>query len=369
MNGIKIHPIKDKKELQSLLDTILTTNLYFANLSKEHWNGIAKPLYSLGKLEEFIIKIASIQENTYPKINKKAILVMCADNGIVKEGVSQVGQEVTGIVSRNIAKGIASVNKMADYTNTKVIAIDIGIAQKNPIPQLLPYKIAYGTRNFLYDDAMTKKEMFSAITVGIEMVRQCKESNIHLIGTGEMGIGNTTTSTAIASVLLNIPAKEITGRGAGLTDIGLQRKIEVISKGIQKRKPDTKDPLDILAKLGGLDIAGLVGIFIGGGIYKIPIVIDGVISAVSALLAYRLCPRLREYMLPSHISKEIVARKVFAELDISPCIDANLCLGEGTGCTLLFAMLEMAMRVYQDNIRFQDIQVEQYRDYKENGGL
>lgn len=324
------------------------------------FDSIAKPLKSLGKLEEAIIKIAGVIENHEVDIEKKALLIMCADNGVVEEGVTQTGQEVTAIVAENFLEKKASVSIMAGYTNTALFPIDIGIARDTNI---INKKIAYGTKNLAKEAAMTRKEAESAIQIGIDMVLELKEKGYQIIATGEMGIGNTTTSSAIASVLLEKSVEEVTGKGAGLSSEGLSRKIKVIKEAILLHNPDKEDMIDVLSKVGGFDIGGLVGVFLGGAIYRIPVVIDGFISAVAALMAVRMNPLVKDFILPSHVSKEPAAQFILEELGLSPFITCDMCLGEGTGAVALFPILDMAVRVYQEMSTFEQIQVEAYQSF------
>lgn len=349
--------------MESILHEIEDIDAGIFEESVKHWNSIAKPLHGLGKLEEMISRIAAIQRNVIPRIDKKTIIIMCADNGIVEEGVSQTGQEVTAIVTKNFTTGDTSVNKMAKHVNAGIIPVDIGVNADfcASIP-LHHAKVAKGTRNFRKADAMTKEEALKAIQIGMDLVQRCKREGTQIIGTGEMGIGNTTTSAAMASVLLNLPVGEVTGRGAGLSGEGLKNKIKVISDGILKRKPRADDPLDVLCKLGGLDIAGLVGVFLGGARYQVPVCLDGLITSVAALAAKRICPKTTQYMLASHLSKEPAGKKIMEELCLRPVIDANLALGEGTGACLLFGMLDTAMCVYENRTTFADIQIDDYRE-------
>ncbi len=332
--------------------------------SIRHWNGIAKPIDGLGKLEELVAKIAGITGKADVNLGKKAVLVMCADNGILEERVTQSDNSVTAIVSANMAKGIASVNRMAAVANAEVIPIDIGIARDIEVPGLRNHKIAYGTRNFAKEPAMTKEEVWSAIHLGMELVRTLKEEGYGILATGEMGIGNTSTSSAMTSALLGISAEKVTGKGAGLDQEGVLRKKEVIRKAIEKYQLKKEQTIEILCTFGGLDIAGLTGVFIGGACYHIPIVIDGVISEVAALTATRLFPEIKPYLIASHISKEPGAIAIIEELGLDPMIHGNLALGEGTGAVLLFPMLEMALSVYRENVTFEDNKTPAYVKYE-----
>jgi nicotinate-nucleotide--dimethylbenzimidazole phosphoribosyltransferase len=326
--------------------------------SRVRFDSIAKPLRSLGKLEEAVVKIAGIIENNHVLIDKKALVIMCADNGVVSEGVTQTGQEVTAIVAENFLQKRASVSIMAGYTNTDIYPIDIGIARDTNI---INKKIAYGTKNFAKEPAMTMNEAKQAIETGIAIVGELKEKGYQILATGEMGIGNTTTSSAIASVLLEKSVEEVTGKGAGLSSAGLARKIKVIKEAILLHNPDKADILDVLSKVGGFDIGGLVGVFLGGATYRIPIVIDGFISAVAALMAVKMNPLVKDYLLPSHVSKEPAAHLILEELGLEPFITCDMCLGEGTGAVALFPILDMAVNVYQEMSTFEQIQVDAYQ--------
>lgn len=331
--------------------------------SKKQWDNIAKPLRGLGILEDLIVKIAGIQGDKNIQIKKRGIVVMCSDNGVVEEKVTQTDQSVTAIVAENFAKGIASVNQMAAMADITILPIDIGIATDVSYSGIRNRKIAYGTKNLAKEPAMTKEQALRAIEIGIQLVKELKEEGYNLLGTGEMGIGNTTTSSAIASVVLNVPVEKVTGQGAGLSNEGIERKIMVIKNALALHQPDPLDPIDVLSKLGGFDIGGLTGVFLGGGMYGVPIIIDGAISAVAALLATKICETTVEYMIPSHLGKEPVSQLVMKELSLTPIIHGELALGEGTGTALLFPLLDMANNVYQQNNTFENIQVPAYTNY------
>lgn len=223
--------------------------------AKEHWDNIAKPIGSLGVFEDLIIKIAGIQGSKKVDISKKAVVIMCSDNGVVREKVTQTDSSVTAIVTENFAKGIASINQMAAAAGAKVIPVDIGVNKDLESPGIINKKVGYGTGNIAKEPAMTMEQALKAIEIGMEIVRDLKEDGYRIIGTGEMGIGNTTTSSAVASVLLNLPVREVTGKGAGLSDEGLNRKVRVIEEAICINQTDSGNPVEVLAKLGGYDIA------------------------------------------------------------------------------------------------------------------
>lgn len=352
----------------------LTWNNKHMELPKENvrkkilanWDAVAKPIDGMGRFETLIATIGAILEDEQVSIEKKAILIMCADNGIVEEGVSQSGQEVTRAVAENMGKGMSSVGRMAKQAGADTIPIDIGINTERPIPGVLDRKVCKGTRNFRKEPAMTMEEMFRAIETGIEIVAECKKAGYQLLGTGEMGIGNTTTSSAVAAALLPCEVEEVTGRGAGLTDEKLIHKIEVIREAIETHDLYHASALQILQTVGGLDIAGLVGVCLGGAHYHIPIVLDGVISMVAALLAERIVPGTKAYMIPSHMGKEPAVHRLTEALGIEPAIDGKMALGEGTGAAMMFTLLDMALAIYHESASFTEIRVEQYERYKKS---
>lgn len=325
---------------------------------KEHWDAIAKPLGSLGRLEEHIIQIAGIQRTPRVELKKKGLVIMCADNGVVAEGVTQSGQEVTAIVAENFLDTRSCAAIMCKDTGTDILPIDIGMAVDTP--RVEKRKIAYGTRNLAKEPAMTRKEALRAIGVGIQYVDELKEKGYGILATGEMGIGNTTTSSAISAVLLGIEPELVTGRGAGLSTQGLNKKIAVIKEAIALHRPDKKDPVDVLAKVGGFDIAGLVGVFLGGGANGIPVVVDGFISAVAALLAVRICPTVSDYILASHVSREPAGTLLLDALGKKASLTCDMCLGEGTGAVALFPLLEMGLHIYREMATFDETEIETY---------
>ncbi len=251
--------------------------------TRKQWLSIAKPLFSLGKLEDIITKISGIKGDSLYSIERKALIVMCADNGVVEEGVTQTGQEVTAVVTENFSRGLTSACIMSKTAGVDVVPVDIGVAVDVKGVTDKRIKVAYGTNNIAKGAAMTRGQAVSAIEVGINKVIELRDKGYDIIATGEMGIGNTTTSSAIMSCLFDLQAEEVTGRGAGLTKEGLRKKIGVVKKAIDINKPDKNDSIDVISKIGGFDIAGLAGVFIGGGACRIPIVIDGFISAISAV--------------------------------------------------------------------------------------
>ena len=331
-------------------------------IAQKRWDSIAKPLHSLGKLETLLIQIAGITGNAEVDLSRRGLIAMCADNGVVEEGVTQTGQEVTAIVAENFLKYDTAVGVMCKQNHAEIFPVDMGMVTDTKVRT--DRKIAYGTQNMTKGPAMTREQAVKGLEAGIDMVRELNDKGYRILATGEMGIGNTTTSSAVASVLLKQPVEEMTGRGAGLTSEGLVRKINAIQKAIALNEPDPEDAIDVLAKVGGLDIAGMAGVFLGGAVYGIPVVMDGFISCVSALIAMRICPAARDYILASHVSKEPAAHLILENMGKEAIIHADMCLGEGTGAVALFPILDLAAAVYHSMSTFDDIHVEQYEELK-----
>ena len=331
--------------------------------AQARWDHVAKPLNSLGKLERLIVQIAGVQGTPDISIDKRCALIFCADHGVVAEGVSQSGNEVTGLVAKSIAEGTANINLMASVSRTDVFAVDMGMV--STVPGTIDRRIAAGTQNMVHVPAMTRIQAEHAIQAGIDLVGEMKARGYQLIATGEMGIGNTTASTAMACTLLGRSPEELTGRGAGLSDAGLIRKRDAITRALEVNHPDAGDPIDVLAKVGGFEIAGMVGAFLGGMQHGVPVIIDGVISAVAALVAARICPSTVEAMLPSHMSREPAMVRIMAELSMEPILHADMALGEGTGAVALIPLLDMALRVYHGPHTFDDLGMAAYTPQEE----
>lgn len=330
-------------------------------LCQKRWDSIAKPLHSLGKMEDYLVQTAGIIGDANVKFDKKALIVMCADNGVVAEGVTQSEQNVTAIVSENFLSDKATAAILCRQTGADIFPIDIGIAVDTKLEN---HKIAYGTRNMAKEPAMTREEAERAMEVGIQKVAELAGKSYKIIATGEMGIGNTTTSSALASYFLKEDVEKMTGRGAGLTSKALEKKIAVVRKAIEDYSPSFTDAVDALAALGGFDIAGLAGVFIGGAIYHIPIVMDGFISTTAALTATRICPECADYIMASHVSKEPAAEKILAALGKEAALYCDMCLGEGTGAVTLFPILDLAVEIYEQMSTFEDIDIEAYVELK-----
>ena len=329
--------------------------------ARARWDQIAKPLNGLGVLEEDLVRIAAAQRTPDVVLTPRALAVMCGDNGIVEEGVTQTGQDVTAIVAGHMGWGQSCVCLMASYAGAKVVPVDVGMALREELPGVINRKVAPGTKNFLKEPAMTREQAVEAMEAGIWTAERFREMGIRLAGSGEMGIGNTTTSSAVISVLLNLPPEKVTGRGAGLDTPGYQRKVCAVREGIRLRQPDPADPLDVLSKVGGFDIGGLAGFYIGCGALEIPVILDGLICCSAALLAVKLCPQLGDYLLASHAPAEPGGNPALTALGLKPAISAGLCLGEGTGAAALLPLLDMARKVYCSMSSFEEENVEQYQ--------
>lgn len=332
--------------------------------AREKWNSVAKPLGSLGLLENAVEKIAAVQGTANVDINSRAVVVMCADNGVISEGVSQSDSSVTAICVNAIANGTSNINVLSDAFGARVIAVDMGIKETSVNPRLVDKRIAGGTRNIADGAAMTPEQAEKAICAGMDIVGELKKENIKIIVTGEMGIGNTTVASALASILLSLPPRRVTGRGAGLDSAAFERKISVIERAVRVNNPDKSRPIELLSRLGGFDIAGIVGLFLGGAFYRVPVVIDGVISAVAAVIAGRINPISVEYMLPSHVSAEPAGKLLLESLALKPLITAGMRLGEGTGGVMLLPLLDGALSIYSSAHRFDDISIERYKNLK-----
>ncbi|HNZ10085.1 MAG TPA: nicotinate-nucleotide--dimethylbenzimidazole phosphoribosyltransferase [Smithellaceae bacterium] len=327
-----------------------------AHRARIRQNQLTKPPGSLGRLEEISIRLAGMKADPCPSVSRKAVIVMAADHGIAAEGISAFPSEVTKQMVMNFLQGGAAVNVLARQAGASLTIVDIGVASDfDPsLPGLLQRKVARGTRNMVRGPAMTRKEAERAIGVGMEVLDKEAENGLDLLATGDMGIGNTTPSSAIASVLTGLPVAAVTGRGTGLTDAGLSHKVKVIEQAIALNRPDPKDAMDVLCKVGGLEIAGLAGVMIASASRRIPVVVDGFISTAAAMIATGLVPDVRHYLFGSHESVEIGHRVMHKHLGLAPLLNLNLRLGEGTGAVLAFHLVEAASRIIREMATFAE---------------
>lgn len=355
---------------------------------KKNWDSIAKPLDSLGHLEDLVARIGAVQGTVHPAAGKSAVIILCADNGVVEEGVSQVDQSVTRICSENIARGKTTVGIMAQESGTDIITVDVGINTSSELPGIINRKIRNGTRNFCREPAMTEQELNSALEVGKNLAKECREKGYEIVCVGEMGIGNTTTSSALAASMLGLKAEMVTGRGAGLSDDGLARKIKVVQAALDKYgfSPECegfssaeglscpyennsedfrrKFAMKALQTVGGFDIAAMTGIYLAARENHLPVVLDGAISLVAALAAEMIEKGTKNYLIPSHKSREPLVEKVTEALGLEPVLDASMALGEGTGAVLMMNIIHTAIAVYEKSVPFSFSGVEQYKRYK-----
>lgn len=322
--------------------------------TQKRLDNLTKPLGSLGILEDLAKLVVGITENEKPQLNKKVIFTMVGDHGVVEEKVSAYPKEVTPQMVYNFLRGGAGINVLAKHVGAKVIVVDMGVASDLEKKEgLVIKKINYGTKNFLKEPAMTRKEAVSSIEAGIDVVKdEYKKNGIDIIGTGDMGIGNTTSSSAIVSAFTKENVKRVTGRGTGIDVAGLENKVKVIEKSLKLHKPDPKDPIDVLSKVGGFEIGGLAGVILAGASLKIPVVIDGFISGASALIAFGIEPKVRDYIIASHCSVEIGHRITLDYLGIKPLFNFNMRLGEGTGSALAMTIVEAGVKILNEMATF-----------------
>ncbi len=314
--------------------------------ARDKWNAVAKPIGSLGELECAIERIAALVGDADFSLDKRAVVVLCADNGVVAQGVTQSQPDITTVIAGSVARGISSVCKMAHVAGVDAYSVDMGMLDPSDVPGVIDRHVARSTNDISTGPAMSREQAVAAMQTGIDLVAEFKQRGYKLLATGEMGIGNTTTSSAMVAAFFGLPASEVAGRGAGLSDAGLERKRAAIEQALLVNAPNPDDPIDVLAKLGGFDIAGMTGMFIGGALQRVPIIIDGFISALAAYTAARIAPASRCAMLASHVSAEPAAHLLFEQLGLNPVIHAGMRLGEGTGAVLLPPMLDAALALY-----------------------
>lgn len=321
--------------------------------AQKHLDNLLKPIGSLGKLEGIAVQISAITGKVTNVLKKKCVVVFAADNGICAEGVSGAPTSVTVSQFLNMTKGLTGINVLSSQAGSDLYLVDIGVNGDLPYEKIINKKIRRGTGNILHEPAMTREQAIKAMEIGIELVRDLRAKNYQVIGTGEMGIGNTSTSGAVIMSLTGRSADEVIGMGTGMREEDYQHKKEVIKAAVAKRKPNSDDPIDVLSKVGGLDIAGMTGVFLGCASYKIPVVIDGVISIAAALLAARLNPLTVQYMIPSHLSAEPGYAAAAEELGLDPYLMLDMRLGEGSGCPLTFFLIDCALAISREMGTFE----------------
>ncbi|WP_062198068.1 nicotinate-nucleotide--dimethylbenzimidazole phosphoribosyltransferase [Massilibacterium senegalense] len=319
-----------------------------------HLNHLTKPISSLGRLEELAVQLAGISQDPFAQYKDKRVVIMAADHGVVAEGVSAFPQEVTPQMVQNFLNHGAAINVMTKTVGASVVCVDVGVASDiSSFEGMIHKKVAFGTKNFAKEPAMTEQEVWQAIEVGIQVAKEQIEDGAKVLATGEMGIGNTTPSSAVLSVLANIEPINVVGAGTGLNQEQVKHKANVIKQAIELHKPNREDAVDVLQKVGGLELAALCGLCLGAAIMKTPIVIDGFISTVSALCAATISPNAKAYMIPSHHSVEPGHTNALQALGLQAYFPLNMRLGEGTGATITFPMIDMASNIMREMASFE----------------
>lgn len=348
---------------------------HYRVLAQQHWDSLGKPIDSLGVLEQHVTKLCMIERTAQPRINRRALAVLCADHGCVREGVTQTDSSVTRIVAENFARGLTTTSVLARQFAVDLFPIDVGMlaASAGPMPTSAALRtdlvndrcLQHGSGDIAIEPAMSEEVGARALALGRSLVRELKAQGYDILLTGEMGIGNTTPTSALFSAYLGLPVEETVGRGAGLSDEGLERKRDCVRRAL--RRVGHKNAKQLLFELGGLEIATMAGMFLGAVEEQMPIVIDGAISTAAALAASRICEEekaVADVSLASHVSKDGAARKALEALGLRAIIDADMSLGEGSGAVLLMPMLDAALAVYRGMGSFDDIHVEAYHRFK-----
>jgi len=345
------------KELNKIINGIKDVDRETIKAADRRVTSLAKPLKSLGKLEEISIKLSGITGKVKNDINKKMVIIMCSDNGVVEEGVASAPQSVTLAQTINFTKGLTGVAVLAKANNAELMVIDVGINCDFKHPDVINRKIRKSTYNMAKGSAMSHEEAIQGLLIGIEAVKNAKDMHYEILGVGEMGIGNTSTSSAVLSALTDVNVEDVVGRGGGITDETFKWKKEVVKTAIKINKPIKDNPIDVISKVGGFDIAAMAGVFLGAAYYKIPVVIDGFISSVAALIAFRLNSKTRDYMFTSHDSRELGFKVAMDELKLSPILNLDMALGEGSGCPLAFSIIDSACSVMNNMATFEEAEI------------
>jgi len=344
--------------MQETVKKILPVKDEFGERAQKRLDSLTKPLGSLGRLEEFARRLVAITEDPMPDLDKKVVFIFAGDHGVTEESVSAYPKEVTAQMVFNFLRGGAGINVLARHAGAEVVVVDIGVDYdftkegESPLTDFILKKVISGTRNMRKGPAMTRQEAEQCIELGIELANEYSKKGYKIFGTGDMGIGNTTPSSAIASVLTGRSVSEVTGRGTGIGDDTLKNKIKVITDSITLNRPDPEDPLDVLSKVGGAEIGGIAGLILGASANRIPVVIDGFISTAGALIAYCLEPKTKDYMFAAHNSVEIGHKAMLEKMGLRPILDLDLRLGEGTGAALAMLMIEAGLKIYKEMATF-----------------
>lgn len=329
-------------------------------VARKRQDSLTKPLGSLGRLEELSIKIAGIRGEPMPKLEHKAIVTMAADHGVVAEGVSLYPQEVSRQMVLNFLRGGAAINVLASQVGARVVVVDMGvIGGFPPNPGLLCKMIDFGTKNMTLGPAMSRQQAINALEAGIEVVEAEMSEGLDIVATGDMGIGNTTASSAICAAITGEPVEKVTGRGAGIDDEQLMHKVDIIKRALEINQPDSKDSIDVLAKVGGFEIGGLAGVILAAAAHRIPVVIDGFISGAAALIAAGLSPQVKDYLIAAHVSAEAGHRVLLDFLGLRPLLNLEMRLGEGSGAALGIFLVEASVNILAGMATFNEAGVSE----------
>ena len=351
-----------EKELRVRLSSIQPLKKDFFSRAQTRLDRLTKPLGSLGQLEEMAKRYVAIVEEVNPRIQQKFIYTFAGDHGVVAEGVSAYPKEVTPQMVYNFLRKGAAINVLAGHVGAKVVVVDIGVDHEfEPLEGLIIRKVARGTGNLSRGPAMSRIQALQAISVGLEMADQARAQKADLVGTGDMGIGNTTPSSAILASMAGLPVSLVTHRGTGIDDATLMRKIQIIEEAIETNKPDPQDPLDVLAKVGGFEIAGIAGLIIGCAAHRIPVVVDGFISTAAAMIAVALNNRIKEYLFASHQSVEVGHQFMWEYIGQKPILNLSMRLGEGTGAALAMFIIEAAVKILNEMATFTEAGVSEIK--------
>ncbi|MFH1904197.1 MAG: nicotinate-nucleotide--dimethylbenzimidazole phosphoribosyltransferase [bacterium] len=351
-------------KIKQVISKIKPLDIKLMDEAQRKLDNLTKPRGSLGRLEEFAKQVVGITGNLKPEFRNKVIFTMAGDHGVVEEGVSAFPQEVTPQMVYNFLREGAGINVLAKHVGAKVVVIDMGVAteiknSKLKTQNFIDKNVGFGTKNMTKGPAMTREEAVKSIENGMEVFMEREKQGIDILGTGDMGIGNTTPSSAVIAAFSGIEVEKVTGRGTGISDKAFENKVRVIKKALDINKPDSKDPIDVLAKVGGFEIGGLCGCVLGAAAANTPVVIDGLISTAGALIAYELCPQVKDYIFAAHKSVEAGHQYMLNRMKLNPILDLNMRLGEGTGAALGISIIEAGIKILNEMATFEDAGVSE----------
>lgn len=350
------------EKIDEILEAIEPIDVNYHDKAQARLDNLTKPKGSLGRLEELARHIAAIKRNLKPSLKRKVIFTMAGDHGVCEEGISAYPQEVTPQMVYNFLRGGAGINVLARHVGAEVIVVDMGVNHKFEIqnPKFKSKKVNLGTKNFAKESAMTKEEAYKSIIGGIEAFREAHfEKKIDIVGVGDMGIGNTTPSSAIVAAITGEDVELVTGRGTGIDEATFNRKIEVINKALALHSPDPKDPIDVLSKVGGFEIGGIAGVILAAASERIPVVVDGFIASCGALIAFEICPKVKDYLIAAHQSVEAGHMAILKHINLRPLLNLDLRLGEGTGAALGIGIAEAAVKIFNEMATFSEAGVSE----------